>query len=46
MDKIYHKDNLLMAFKAVKRNHAAPGFDGETAELFAEHIDEKIEFLH
>ena len=46
MDKIYHKDNLLMAFKAVKRNHGAPGYDGETVELFAEHIDENIEFLH
>ena len=35
-----------MAFKAVKRNHGAPGYDGETVELFAENIDENIEFLH
>ena len=46
IDKIYHKDNLAMAFKAVKRNHGAPGYDGETVELFAENIDENIEFLH
>ena len=46
IDKIYHKDNLTMAFKAVKRNHGAPGYDGETVELFAENIDENIEFLH
>ncbi len=46
IDKIYHKENLAMAFKAVKRNHGAPGYDGETVELFAENIDENLEFLH
>ena len=46
IDKIYHKENLAMAFNAVKRNHGAPGYDGETVELFAEHIEENLEFLH
>lgn len=46
IDKIYHKDNLINAFKAVKRNRGAPGNDGETVEIFAESIDENIEFLH
>lgn len=46
IDKIYHKDNLNLAFKAVKRNHGAPGQDGETVTLFAESLEENIEFLH
>lgn len=46
IDKIYHKDNLMIAFKAVKRNHGAPGIDGETVEVFARQLDENIEFLH
>ncbi len=30
IDKIYQPENLGKAFKQVKRNHGAPGIDGET----------------
>lgn len=46
IDKIYNENNLKEAFKSVKRNHGAPGIDGETVELFAENLTENIEFLH
>lgn len=45
-DKIYRKENLIEAFKRVKRNHGAPGIDGETVEKFAENLEENIKFLH
>lgn len=46
IDKIYRKENLFEAFRRVKRNHGAPGIDGETVEDFAAELDERIEFLH
>ena len=46
IDKIYNENNLKEAFKSVKRNHGAPGIDGETVELFEENLEENIEFLH
>ncbi|WP_414149978.1 group II intron reverse transcriptase/maturase [Acetobacterium malicum] len=46
IDKIYRKENLEMAFKKVKRNHGAPGIDGETVLDFNEALETNIEFLH
>ena len=34
IDKIYQPENLRQAYKRVKRNHGAPGIDGETIEEF------------
>lgn len=46
IDKIYNKDNILEAFKHVKKNKGAPGIDGETVEYFASLIDDKINEIH
>lgn len=46
IDKIYRRENLYEAFKAVKRNQGAPGVDGETVTDFAEKVDANIERLH
>lgn len=45
IDKIYQKDNLIRASKQVRRNHGAPGIDGETVEAYMESLEENIEFL-
>lgn len=46
IDKIYQPENLTKAFKRVKRNHGAPGIDGETVEDFNVELEKNIEFLH
>lgn len=46
IDKIYRRENLYAAFKAVKRNNGAPGIDGETVLDFANEVDANIERLH
>ena len=46
IDKIYQSENLRQAFKRVKRNHGAPGIDGETVEDYNGKLDENTEFLH
>lgn len=46
IDKIYREENLRQAFKHVKKNHGAPGEDGETVEDFALKLDENIKRLH
>ena len=46
IDKIYQPENLRQAYKRVKRNHGAPGIDGETIEEFDVRLEENIEFLH
>jgi RNA-directed DNA polymerase len=46
MDKIYRKENLELAFKRVKRNHGAPGIDGETVEDYAIKLEINTELLH
>ncbi|NLT48005.1 MAG: group II intron reverse transcriptase/maturase [Clostridiales bacterium] len=46
IDKIYRRENLQAAFKAVKRNNGAPGIDGETVLDFANEVDANIERLH
>lgn len=46
IDKIYREENLRQAFKQVKKNHGAPGEDGETVEDFAYKLDENIKRLH
>jgi len=46
IDKIYRKENLELAFKRVKRNHGAPGIDGETVEDYAENLEVNTELLH
>lgn len=45
-DKVYKKENLHEAFKAVKSNKGAPGVDGETIEDFEAKLEENIEKLH
>ena len=45
-DKVYDKNNLYEAFKAVKFNKGAPGVDGETIDDFEAQLKEKIEMLH
>jgi len=46
IDKIYQPENLRQAFKRVKRNHGAPGIDGETVENYNEELEENTRFLH
>lgn len=46
IDKIYNKDNILKAFKLVKKNKGAPGIDGETVEYFASVLDDRINEIH
>ena len=46
IDKVYQKDNLILASKQVRRNHGAPGIDGETVEAYMDKLDENIKFLH
>lgn len=46
IDEVYNKDNLLLASKQVRRNHGAPGIDGETVEDYTAKLNENIEFLH
>jgi RNA-directed DNA polymerase len=46
IDKVYSKDNLLKAFKLVRRNNGAPGIDGETVQDFEAKLNVNIEFLH
>jgi len=46
IDKIYQKENLELAFKRVKRNHGAPGIDGETVEDYAENLEVNTELLY
>jgi RNA-directed DNA polymerase len=46
IDKIYREENLRQAFIQVKKNHGAPGEDGETVENFAYKLDENIKRLH
>jgi RNA-directed DNA polymerase len=46
IDKIYRKENLIKAFRCVKRNNGAPGIDGETVEDYAKNLDKNTELLH
>lgn len=46
IDKIYNKNNILQAFKLVKKNKGAPGIDGETIQDFESLIDNKINEIH
>ncbi|TDT51926.1 group II intron reverse transcriptase/maturase [Fonticella tunisiensis] len=46
IDKVYNKNNLYEAFKAVKSNKGAPGVDGETIEDFEAKLEENIEKIH
>lgn len=46
IDKIYRRENLKEAFKAVKKNNGAPGVDGETVQDFAMELELNIERLH
>lgn len=46
IDKIYRKENLMKAFKHVKRNNGAPGIDGETVLDFKANEIENINLLH
>ena len=46
IDKIYNKNNILEAFKRVKKNKGAPGIDGETVQNFECLLDEKVNEIH
>ena len=46
IDKIYRKQNILKAFKLVKKNKGAPGIDGETIEYFESKLDDRITEIH
>ena len=46
IDKIYDKNNILKAFKLVKKNKGAPGIDGETIECFELTLTDKIDEIH
>ena len=46
IDKIYNKNNILDAFKLVKKNKGAPGIDGETVLDFEKLLEEKINEIH
>ena len=46
IDKIYRKQNILKAFKLVKKNKGAPGIDGETIEYFESKLDDRIREIH
>lgn len=46
IDKIYDKNNILEAFKLVKKNKGAPGVDGETIQNFESLIEDKINEIH
>lgn len=46
IDKIYNKNNILDAFKLVKKNKGAPGIDGETVLDFEKLLEDKINEIH
>ena len=46
IDKIYNKNNILEAFKRVKKNKGATGVDGETVEYFQSLLGDKINEIH
>ena len=46
IDKICNKNNILDAFKLVKKNKGAPGIDGETVLDFEKLLEEKINEIH
>ena len=46
IDKIYNKNNILEAFKRVRKNKGAPGVDGETVEYFQSLLGDKINEIH
>lgn len=46
IDKIYSKQNILNAFKLVKKNKGASGIDGETVFDFEALLDDKINEIH
>jgi len=46
IDKIYNKNNILEAFKLVKKNKGAPGIYGETVFDFENLLDDKIYEIH
>lgn len=46
IDKIYDKNNILKAFKLVKKNKGAQGIDGETIESFETMLIDKTNEIH
>ena len=44
-ERVCSIEELQLAFKAVKRNHGAPGVDGVTVEEFAERLAEELSQL-
>ena len=46
IDKIYQQENLIEAYKRVRRNKGAPGIDGVTVAAYGEKFHENTEELH
>src|SRR6056297_115135 len=46
IDKIYDKQNLIVAYQQVKKNKGAPGIDGVTIQTYGEKLHENTERLH
>ena len=46
IDKVYRPENLVKAYKSVKKNNGAPGIDGETVSAYGENLKENIAQLH
>jgi RNA-directed DNA polymerase len=42
IDKVYKRKNLEMAWERVKANRGSGGVDGQTLEVFAEHLDQNL----
>jgi RNA-directed DNA polymerase len=46
IDKVYRPENLVKAYKSVKKNNGASGIDGETVSAYGENLKENIAQLH
>ncbi|MGE5577834.1 MAG: reverse transcriptase domain-containing protein [Syntrophothermus sp.] len=45
-DKVYDRNNLLQAWKKVKKNRGKPGYDRESIDKFEAKLERNLEELH